>query len=102
MMESTVFDILVYVFDRYMMEELAPDTERDTIARDLRLVGFPSAPIEQALDWLSDLADQRDGLELSRDRQTYRIYSAAELERLGAFKDFIEGLDLDDFDTRKG
>jgi bifunctional DNase/RNase len=26
----------------------------------------------------------------------------AELERLGAFKDFIEGLDLDDFDTRKG
>ena len=26
----------------------------------------------------------------------------AEIERLGAFKDFIEGLDLDDFDTRKG
>jgi hypothetical protein len=25
----------------------------------------------------------------------------AELERLGAFKDFIEGLDLDDFDERK-
>ncbi|MEZ4492218.1 MAG: bifunctional nuclease family protein [Dehalococcoidia bacterium] len=25
----------------------------------------------------------------------------AELERLGAFKDFIEGLDLDDFDQRK-
>jgi hypothetical protein len=24
-----------------------------------------------------------------------------EIERLGAFKDFIEGLDLDDFDTRK-
>lgn len=26
----------------------------------------------------------------------------AELERLGAFKDFIEGLDLSDFDERKG
>lgn len=26
---------------------------------------------------------------------------AAELERLGVFKDFIEGLDLDDFDERK-
>jgi bifunctional DNase/RNase len=25
----------------------------------------------------------------------------AELERLGAFKDFIEGLDLSDFDQRK-
>lgn len=30
-----------------------------------------------------------------------RPVDPAELERLGAFKDFIEGLDLDDFDTRK-
>ena len=30
-----------------------------------------------------------------------RELDPAELERLGAFKDFIEGLDLDDFDTRK-
>ena len=30
-----------------------------------------------------------------------REMDPAELERLGAFKDFIEGLDLDDFDTRK-
>jgi bifunctional DNase/RNase len=30
-----------------------------------------------------------------------REVGEAELERLGAFKDFIEGLDLDDFDQRK-
>lgn len=30
-----------------------------------------------------------------------RPVDAAELERLGAFKDFIEGLDLDDFDQPK-
>lgn len=30
-----------------------------------------------------------------------RPIDEAELERLGAFKDFIEGLDLDDFDERK-
>jgi hypothetical protein len=30
-----------------------------------------------------------------------RPVDAAELERLGAFKDFIEGLDLDDFEERK-
>ncbi len=30
-----------------------------------------------------------------------RPLDEAELERLGAFKDFIEGLDLDDFDERK-
>jgi bifunctional DNase/RNase len=32
---------------------------------------------------------------------TTRPVDPAELERLGAFKDFIEGLDLDDFDDRK-
>lgn len=34
--------------------------------------------------------------------QPARPVDPAELQRLGAFKDFIEGLDLDDFDTRKG
>jgi hypothetical protein len=33
----------------------------------------------------------------SSERQ--RPVDPAELERLGAFKDFIEGLDLDDFDS---
>ncbi len=37
---------------------------------------------------------------LSENERTSRPVDPAELERLGAFKDFIEGLDLDDFDRR--
>jgi uncharacterized protein len=35
------------------------------------------------------------------DREDDRPLDPAEIERLGAFKDFIEGLDLDDFDQRR-
>ena len=37
----------------------------------------------------------------ARRRPSAASWTPAELERLGAFKDFIEGLDLDDFDERK-
>lgn len=52
----------------------------------------------------------RAGVVLDEDGQPHegstgvgpaRELDAAELERLGVFKDFIEGLDLDDFDERK-
>ena len=35
------------------------------------------------------------------DMLRFPVFDPAELEKLGAFKDFIEGLDLDDFDERK-
>src|SRR5664279_5704320 len=58
-MENTVFDILVYVFDRYMLEELPESTERDAIVADLTGAGFEEAHVARALDWLADLAEVR-------------------------------------------
>ena len=45
------------------------------------------------------LDDDADGLE-GVASEAKRPVDPAELEKLGAFKDFIEGLDLDDFDKR--
>lgn len=45
------------------------------------------------------LDDDGDGLE-GVASEAKRPVDPAELEKLGAFKDFIEGLDLDDFDKR--
>ncbi len=42
----------------------------------------------------------KDGDSVERIEQTAKI-DPAELERMSAFKDFIESLDLDDFDKRK-
>jgi hypothetical protein len=42
----------------------------------------------------------KDGESVERVEQAAKI-DPAELERMSAFKDFIESLDLDDFDKRK-
>ena len=64
-MNGTVLDILLYVFDRYMIDE-APDVpEREILAQDLTSAGFGEANVERALDWLADLAGERGRAQLS-------------------------------------
>jgi Smg protein len=84
LMTTTVLDILIYVFDRYMLEDAAEVPERDDLARDLELMGFGSASVERALDWLADLADVRLHAAEAPPRQTpsLRLYSDGELARL--------------------
>ena len=82
-MDNTVFDILIYVFDRYMLEELPAAPERESLARDLESAGFGGASVERALDWLADLADERERPNL-RATGTVRIFAPEELMRLDA------------------
>jgi Smg protein len=81
-MESTVFDILVYVFDHYMFEELPVSAERADIARDLETAGFGGANVERALDWLADLADERERPGLDVNERAFRLYAEEEASRL--------------------
>ncbi len=84
MMENTVFDILVYVFDHYLFEELPAIAERADIARDLENAGFRGVNVERALDWLAELADERSRPGLRADERAFRLYTADECERLDA------------------
>ena len=92
-MNGTVLDILIYVFDRYMLDEAPEVPERDALARDLESAGFGEANVERALDWLADLAGERnrpalmlpDGVtpdEVSAEMPSLRIYTPQELSRL--------------------
>ena len=83
-MDNTVFDILVYVFDHYLFEELPVHAERADIARDLEVAGFRGANVERALDWLADLADERERPGLGANERAFRLYSAEENARLDA------------------
>ncbi len=84
MTTSSVLDILIYVFDRYMLEDTLEVPEREDLARDLELMGFGSASVERALDWLADLADVRlqSAEEPRRGTPSLRLYSDGELTRL--------------------
>jgi Smg protein len=82
-MTNSVLDILIYVFDRYMLEDTSEVPERDDLARDLELMGFGSASVERALDWLADLADVRlQTADAPRGSTSLRLYSDGELTRL--------------------
>src|SRR5580693_10733998 len=89
MMTGTVLDILIYVFDRYMLDEVPEVPEREHLARDLERVGFAHANVERALDWLADLASERDRPQIAIGHfaglgggPALRIYSDGELQRL--------------------
>src|SRR2546429_9267003 len=60
MITGSVLDILIYVFDRYMLTEVAEVPEREHLVRDLERAGFAQVNVERALDWLADLACDRD------------------------------------------
>jgi len=87
MMTGTVLDILIYVFDRYMLDEVPEVPEREHLARDLERIGFAHANVERALDWLADLASERDRpplalAEAAGGGGALRIFSDGELARL--------------------
>ena len=87
MITGSVLDILIYVFDRYMLNETPEVPQREHLARDLERAGFAPANVERALDWLTDLAfgHERAGAVTARAesaRGGVRIFSDSELARL--------------------
>src|SRR5690349_9245898 len=81
-MTGSVLDILIYVFDRYMLEETPDVPEREELARDLERAGFAQTKVERALDWLADLADGRNGPAITDSGPAVRVFSDSELARL--------------------
>ena len=86
MITGSVLDILIYVFDRYMMNEPPDVPEREHLARDLERVGFTPVNVERALDWLTDLAFGHEQAAQSAAREGaprgVRVFSESELARL--------------------
>jgi bifunctional DNase/RNase len=69
----------------------------DAIALAVR-ARVPIFAEESVLDRAGVLLDQDDAAPAGEERA---VVDAEELERMSAFRDFIESLDLDDFDKRK-
>jgi Smg protein len=81
-MTGSVLDILIYVFDQYMLTELAEVPGRETLAEDLERAGFGRHNVERALDWLADLAGERSRPEIGSHQRALRVFSGEELERI--------------------
>jgi Smg protein len=89
MTTGSVLDILIYVFDRYMLDEPARVPRREHLARDLERAGFPRANVERALDWLTELAFGQERTPAAPPRGAggegaVRIFTDSELARLSS------------------
>jgi Smg protein len=84
MMTGSVLDILIYVFDRYMLNETPDVPERENLARDLEQAGFEPDNVERALDWLTDLAFGQEQAQLPAPatHNGVRVFTDSELARL--------------------
>ena len=82
MMTGSVLDILIYVFDRYMLEDAPEVPKRSDLAQHLEGAGFAASDVERALDWLTDLAGVRDRPPVAGTDASMRVFSDCELTRL--------------------
>ncbi len=98
--KQSVVDVLMFLFERYLDDDELNETSRVTDKRDsiqLRLeeMGFHNQEINQAFDWLEDLADLQERQQFLPVKETsIRIYSAEEkkllnIESIG-FLHFLE------------
>ena len=87
-----MFEVLVYLYENYWRPDACPD--HDQLTRKLSAVGFETDEIQEALSWLDGLAETAQAQADAQAPTSLRIYSAAEIERLGeesiGFISFLE------------
>lgn len=90
-----MFDILLYLYDNYLVTDLQPDAE--TLSRKLAAVGFEADDIDRALAWLATL-DTLDPHAEDQFNRGARCFTAEEQRRLEAegigFLIYLEGAGL--------
>jgi Smg protein len=83
-MKQTVIDILIYLFEHFVDDDLELETDRDRLKSELRDAGFDTAQVAKAFDWLQELAINRadiDALPVAAPTST-RVYTFEEQRKL--------------------
>jgi len=57
-MKENIFDVLMYLFENYMEDELDTLPDSDVIRTELLEAGFESCEVTKAFDWLDSLSLQ--------------------------------------------
>ena len=83
MMKEDMLDVLMYLFQNYMGDEVEFHPDREALQNELLEVGFQPRGISQAFEWLDDLARRQasPAAPLAPDH-SFRIYTEHESSRL--------------------
>lgn len=81
-MKETVFDVLMYLFENYYMdEELPVSPDQESMEQELQNAGFPAQEITQAFDWLESLSKNSHPSDIPTGN-SIRLFSRDEMDRL--------------------
>ena len=106
-MKENVLDVLMYLFENYMNDEIEFDSDEEALRKELQQAGFRSTEISKAFDWLDALARQQsnDGGEAPLNAASVRVYTDEENEKLDldcrGFLLFLEQSGVLDHATRE-
>ncbi|WP_031434897.1 DUF494 family protein [Methylomarinum vadi] len=57
-MKEDIFDVLIYLFENYLDNEIEMFGDADTIASELIDAGFEQPEVKKAFDWLESLTEE--------------------------------------------
>ena len=85
-MKENVLDILIYLFEHYMLENPDQEPDEESIMVELVQAGFNHLTIDHAFDWLENLAimcDEHDThMDETMGENAMRHYHPSEVDQL--------------------
>ena len=83
-MKETVLDVLMYIFDNYMEDDVEFVPDQEFLKNRLIEVGFLGHQVDKAFAWLEGLSEKREYMDTIGlpDSPSLRLFSEQELDRL--------------------
>lgn len=78
-MKENIFDVLIYLFENYLEDEIDVLPNSHAIRNELLQIGFAPPNVSQAFDWLESLSEQE---LFTCQTSAFRIFSEPEKARL--------------------
>lgn len=105
-MKENILDVLMYLFENYMNDEIEFDTDEESLRVELQEAGFHQTEITKAFQWLEGLVDKQDSDEHAlSNASSMRVYTPEESDKLDldsrGFLLFLEQTGVLDHNTRE-
>ena len=106
-MKENILDVLMYLFENYMTEELETAKDEESLRSELQKAGFAHGQISKAFTWLEGLAalQGEPHAPLPGKQLPVRIYAQQELDKLDVesrgFLAFLENTGVLDLASRE-
>ncbi|WP_348674838.1 DUF494 domain-containing protein [uncultured Abyssibacter sp.] len=81
-MKENVLDVLLYLFENYLEEEIEARYDGSPLREELEAAGFPDEAISHAFDWLEGLESRKRSSDTVTSTTASRVYAAEEIARL--------------------